>query len=105
MGQPRGWHGPKHSTARLHTVRKVISPPFAREIPLRTQVGLTLAGRAVGIPHEDPMRNDLKLEDSTGVANISGPASPHRPAHDTDAGRNGVIQSIILRLVAGISAS
>ena len=49
--------------------------PPAREIALRarvefTQFGVTLAGRVVGISHDDPMRYDLKLEDGAIVANI-----------------------------------
>ena len=50
-----------------------------RGIPLRAQVeftqfGVKLAGRVVGISHDDPMRYDLKLEDGAIVSNIPEPA-------------------------------
>ena len=50
-----------------------------REIPLRakvefTQFGVTLAGRVIGISHDDPMRYDLKLEDGAIIPNIPEPA-------------------------------
>ena len=53
--------------------------PLAREISLQarvgfTQFGVTLAGRVVGISHDDPMRYDLKLEDGAIVPNIPEPA-------------------------------
>jgi hypothetical protein len=56
-----------------------ISLPLARKIPLRVQVeftrsGVTLAGRVVGISHDDPMRYDLKLEDGAIISNIPEPA-------------------------------
>jgi len=63
----------------LHTMRRVIYLPLAREIPLRAQVeftrsGVTLAGRVVGISHDDPMRYDLRLEDGGIISNIPEPA-------------------------------
>jgi hypothetical protein len=39
-----------------------------------TQFGVKLAGRVVGISHDDPMRYDLKLEDGAIVSNIPEPA-------------------------------
>jgi hypothetical protein len=53
--------------------------PLAREIPLRAKVeftrsGVTLAGRVVGISHDDPMRYDLRLEDGAIISNIPEPA-------------------------------
>ena len=60
-------------------MRRVIYLPLAREIPLRAQVeftrsGVTLAGRVVGISHDDPMRYDLRLEDGGIISNIPEPA-------------------------------
>ena len=60
-------------------MRKVVNLPLAREIPLRAQVeitlsGVTLAGRVIGISHDDPMRYDLRLEDGAIVSDISGSA-------------------------------
>jgi len=54
---------------------KGISLPVAREIPLRAQVeftrsGVTLAGRVVGISHDDPMRYDLRPEDGAMISNV-----------------------------------
>jgi hypothetical protein len=56
-----------------------ISVTLAREIPLRAQVeftqfGITLAGRVVGISHDDPMRYDLRLKGGSIVSNIPEPA-------------------------------
>ena len=53
--------------------------PLARVIPLRAQVeftrsGVTLAGRVVGISHDDSMRYDLRLEDGGIISNIPEPA-------------------------------
>ena len=53
--------------------------PLAREIPLLAQVeftrsGVTLAGRVIGISHDDPMRYDLRLEDGAIISNIPEPA-------------------------------
>jgi len=58
---------------------QVLSLSQARGIPLRAQVeftqfGVKLAGRVVGISHDDPMRYDLKLEDGAIVSNIPEPA-------------------------------
>jgi len=39
-----------------------------------TQFGVTLAGRVIGISHDDPMRYDLKLEDGAIIRNIPEPA-------------------------------
>ena len=55
---------------------KGISLPLAREIRLRAQVeftrsGVTLAGRVIGISHDDPMRYDLRFEDGAIISNIS----------------------------------
>ena len=60
-------------------MRRIINLPLAREIPLRAQVeftrsGITLAGRVIGISHDDPMRYDLRLEDGAIVSNIPEPA-------------------------------
>jgi len=57
----------------------ILSLSQARGIPLRAQVeftqfGVKLAGRVVGISHDDPMRYDLKLEDGAIVPNIPEPA-------------------------------
>ena len=57
----------------------VISMPRVREIPLRAQVefiqfGVKLAGRVVGISHDDPMRYDLRLEGGAIISNIPEPA-------------------------------
>jgi hypothetical protein len=56
-------------------MRRFIALPMAREIPLRSQVeftrlGVTLAGRVVGISHDDPMRYDLRLGDGGIISNI-----------------------------------
>ena len=66
-------------------MRKVIYLLLAREIPLRVQVeftrsGVTLAGRVIGISHDDPMRDDLRLEDGAFVSNIPEPAIGARMA-------------------------
>ena len=58
---------------------RVVSVPLAREIPLRarvefTQLGVTLAGRVVGISHDRPMRYDLRLEDGAIISNVPEPA-------------------------------
>jgi hypothetical protein len=58
---------------------QVMSLSRVRGIPLRAQVeftqfGVKLAGRVVGISHDDPMRYDLKLEDGAIIANIPEPA-------------------------------
>ena len=58
---------------------KARAMPVAREISLRSRVefshfGVTLAGRVVGISHDDPMRYDIKLEDGAIVSNIPEPA-------------------------------
>ena len=60
-------------------MRKVISPPPERKIPLRAHVeftrsGVMLAGRVVGISHDAPMRYDLRLEDGAIISNIPEPA-------------------------------
>jgi len=60
-------------------MRRVVYLPLARKIPLRTQVeftrsGVTLAGRVVGISHDDPMRYDLRLEGGAIISNIPEPA-------------------------------
>jgi hypothetical protein len=60
-------------------MKMVISMPQARKIPLRAQVeftrsGVTLAGRVVGISHDDPMRYDLRLEDGAMISNVPEPA-------------------------------
>jgi hypothetical protein len=60
-------------------MRRVLYMPLARVIPLRAQVeftrsGVTLAGRVVGISHDDPMRYDLRLEDGGIISNIPEPA-------------------------------
>jgi len=56
-----------------------ISLPLTREIPLRARVeitrsGVTLAGRVIGISHDDPMRYNLRLEDGAIISNIPEPA-------------------------------
>ena len=58
---------------------QVMSLSQARGIPLQAQVeftqfGVKLAGRVVGIAHDDPMRYDLKLEDGAIISNIPEPA-------------------------------
>src|SRR5262249_1892157 len=50
----------------------------AKDIPLRARVrfsqyGMTLAGRVVGISHDDPMRYDLRLDNGALVANVPEP--------------------------------
>jgi hypothetical protein len=60
-------------------IPRVIPMPQVREIPLRAQVeftrsGVTLAGRVIGISHDDPMRYDLRLEDGAVISNIPEPA-------------------------------
>lgn len=71
----------------------------AKEIPLRARVrfnqfGTKLAGRVVGISHDDPMRYDLRLDNGALVANVPEPeidavidASVARP--DLSAPRRG----------------
>ena len=49
-----------------------------KDIPLRARVrfnqfGTTLAGRVVGISHDDPMRYDLRLDNGALVANVPEP--------------------------------
>ena len=49
-----------------------------KEIPLRARVrfnqfGTALAGRVVGISHDDPMRYDLRLDNGALVANVPEP--------------------------------
>ena len=58
---------------------QVMSLSQTRGIPLRakvefTQFGVRLAGRVVGISHDDPMRYDLRLEDGAIISNIPEPA-------------------------------
>jgi len=50
----------------------------AKDIPLRARVkfsqyGMALAGRVVGISHDDPMRYDLRLDNGALVANVPEP--------------------------------
>ncbi len=54
---------------------RIVSDAGTRDIPLRalvrfSQFGTTLAGRVVGISHDDPMRYDLRLENGALVANV-----------------------------------
>jgi hypothetical protein len=49
-----------------------------KDIPLGARVrfsqfGTTLAGRVVGISHDDPMRYDLRLDNGALVANVPEP--------------------------------
>lgn len=59
-------------------MRRVIYVPLVREIALQAQVeftqfGVRLAGRVIGISHDDPMRYDLRLEDGANIPNIPEP--------------------------------
>jgi hypothetical protein len=53
----------------------IASLAHTKDIPLRARVrfsqfGTTLAGRVVGISHDDPMRYDLRLDNGALVANV-----------------------------------
>ncbi len=55
---------------------RIVSLAQAKDIPLRAlvrfnQFGVTLAGKVVGISHDDPMRYDLRLDNGAIVANVS----------------------------------
>jgi len=68
-----------HGRDPLRTFTSARAMPLPRGIPLRakvefTQFGVTLAGRVIGISHDDPMRYDLKLEDGAIIRNIPEPA-------------------------------
>ncbi len=54
---------------------RIVSLAQTKDIPLRARVrfnqfGMTLAGRVVGISHDDPMRYDLRLDNGTLVSNV-----------------------------------
>jgi len=54
---------------------RIVSLAQAKDIPLRAlvrfnQFGVTLAGKVVGISHDDPMRYDLRLDNGAIVANV-----------------------------------
>ena len=58
--------------------RRIVSLAQAKDIPLRARVrfsqfGMALAGRVVGISHDDPMRYDLRLDNGALVANVLEP--------------------------------
>jgi len=57
---------------------RIVSLAQAKDIPLRARVrfsqfGATLAGRVVGISHDDPMRYDLRLDNGALVPNVPEP--------------------------------
>jgi hypothetical protein len=54
---------------------RIVSLAQSKDIPLRAlvrfnQFGVTLAGKVVGISHDDPMRYDLRLDNGAIVANV-----------------------------------
>jgi hypothetical protein len=71
---------------------QIASLAHAKDIPLRARVrfnrfGTTLAGRVVGISHDDPMRYDLRLDNGALVANVPEPEI--ETVIDASAARSG----------------
>ena len=69
---------PTHSTARLHHDDRYLRDAGAGNpatCPGGTlSSGVMLAGRVIGISHDDPVRCDPRLEDGGIVSNIPEPA-------------------------------